>query len=85
MLGWTVAESTDDRVELVTASSYLRASLVASRDEGRVSLTTSLTYLRPAIARPVWLAVGPLHRLIAPVLLRRATRPSGAPPSGASR
>jgi len=45
------------------------------REDGpRAVLTTRLRYQRKVAARAVWLSVGPLHRILAPLLMRRSTR-----------
>ncbi|MDT4920315.1 MAG: hypothetical protein QOI15_1217 [Pseudonocardiales bacterium] len=75
VLGWEVVESDDDLVRLTATSPLATAMLVGRRLEGsRMRLTTFLCYRRPALARPIWAAVGPAHRRIAPYLLNRAAR-----------
>ena len=74
VLGWPVVRSEPDVVQLETRSPVLgRAVIVGQRAaEGTARISTYLFYRRPRLARLLWAAVGPLHRRIAPYLLRRA-------------
>jgi hypothetical protein len=68
--GWRIEESDD---HLVRVSAH--GALFNGRIEGRtqadvVTLTTTLDY-RTRRARAVWSVIGPLHRFLAPRLLRR--------------
>ena len=75
VLGWRIITD-DPGVVRLDASGPLAAAMIMGRrlDPTRMQLTTSLSYRRPALARAVWAFVGPLHRTIAPLLLRRAAR-----------
>jgi hypothetical protein len=73
ILGWRIVSSTPDVVRLEAAGSLAGAVLVGRRvGPTRMRLTTALAYRRPGLARSVWACVGPLHRLLAPLLLKRA-------------
>jgi hypothetical protein len=72
VLGWRVLVAEPEVVHLSAAGALFRGDIIARRtspDSAR--LMTALRYERP-VARPVWLLVGPLHRTLAPYLLRRA-------------
>ena len=72
ILGWDTVSSTAEALHLTTDGPLLHADLVARRTSDRTaSVTTSLTY-RGRGARLLWVVVGPLHRRMAPYLLRRA-------------
>jgi hypothetical protein len=72
ILGWRVLRSEDDVLHMRTEGPLLRAEIVARRtSESAAGFTTFLFYKRrgtPAL----WLVIGPLHRRVAPYLLRRA-------------
>jgi len=75
VLGWRVAEQTPDRIRLEAAGPLVSAVIDGQRlSASSLRLTTSLRYERP-LARALWVVVGPLHRRIAPLLLRRTARP----------
>ena len=72
VLGWHIAQSSQDVCHLQAGGPLLRAHIVARRTSPTTStLTTFLLYERRQM-RLLWLVVGPLHRAIAPFLLRRA-------------
>lgn len=72
LMGWRVTHSSQDAFQLQAGGPLLRAHIVARRTSPTTNrLTTSLLYERPAAAR-LWRVIGPLHRVIAPLLLRRA-------------
>jgi hypothetical protein len=50
-----------------------------SEDGRRAVLTTRLHYRHKVAARAAWAVVGPLHRLIAPELMKRTTRRGAIP------
>jgi hypothetical protein len=78
VLGWRIASRADDVVRLEASGSLAEAVIVGRMDATAIRLTTALSYRRPALARGVWIVIGPLHRRIAPLLLERAAR-EGAP------
>lgn len=72
VLGWRIVHSVDDVVHLRTGGPLLRAEIVARRTSpSAAGFSTFLSYESRA-ARPLWRVIGPLHRRIAPFLLRRA-------------
>ena len=74
ILGWRIMSSTQDEIRLETRSGLYHGVLIARRaDPHTARLVTSLTYDGRA-SRAVWTIVGPLHRLLAPLLLQRAVR-----------
>ena len=72
VLGWQIAHSDPDVIHLHAEGPLLAANLVARRTSPTgASLRTFLAY-RHAAAPVLWRVIGPLHRAIAPYLLRRA-------------
>jgi hypothetical protein len=71
VLGWRVLLSEPDVVHLQAQGGLARADIVARRTPTTAGVATSLSY-RHAAAPVLWWAIGPLHRAIAPYLLRRA-------------
>jgi hypothetical protein len=72
VLGWQTVSSTPEALHLRTEGPMLRAEIVARRRSDQTSgFSTFLFYKRPA-TRLLWIGVGPLHRAVAPYLLRRA-------------
>lgn len=72
VLGWPVKASTSDTLHLRAAGPLLSGDIFGRRTSPRrLVVTTSLDFERP-LARLLWMLVGPLHRLIAGYLLRRA-------------
>jgi hypothetical protein len=89
IIGWRIVTSEPDVVCIEAVGPILRAAISARRTSPRAAvLTTFLWYAHPR-ARLLWLVVGPLHRRVAPYLLRRAaeslttSRPPGAVTSAA--
>lgn len=74
LLGWTVTEAGDDRFRTEAGGPLYDGVLLATRAPDRLRLDTSLRYRRRVLSRAVWTVVGPVHRLLAPYLLRRAVR-----------
>jgi hypothetical protein len=74
VLGWRIVRSEPSLVRLEAESPLLgRGVIVGERPEPtRARVTTSLFFGRPALGRAIWTVVGPLHRRIAPYLMRRA-------------
>jgi hypothetical protein len=79
-IGWSITHSDHDEIVLSTDGSLMRGQLRLRREDGRRAvLTTRLHYRRKTAARAVWFIVGPLHRIIAPELMKRTARGSAAP------
>lgn len=87
--GWTIVRSARDEVVLAARGPLLCGELTLRRhDDRRAALTTRVHYRLPIAARAVWALVGPLHRIVAPRLMRRAAvmAPAAAPtPTTAAR
>lgn len=77
VLGWTVVADEPDMIELEAESTLLRAVVVMRRVEATWTFTTQLFYARRAQAPALWTVVGPLHRRIAPYLLKGAVASDG--------
>ena len=72
LMGWLVEQADREVLHLKTSGPLLGAHIIARRTSPTTCrMTTFLLYERPA-ARRLWVFVGPLHRAIAPLLLRRA-------------
>jgi hypothetical protein len=80
VLGWRIVTSEPDLIHLQASSPLMRGDLIGWRDDpARMTLSTYLSFNRPGTARLIWMAVGPLHRAIAPYLLVRAARAPRTP------
>jgi hypothetical protein len=74
ILGWRIVSSTADVLKLETGGPLMRAVIVARRTSPTTAIaSTFVFYERPATAH-LWRLVGPLHRRVAPYLLKRAAR-----------
>ena len=77
VIGWPIVRSDPDEIVLTTSGPLMRGELTLRRLDGRrATLTTRLHYRHKIAARTVWVMVGPLHRVVAPRLMERATRPA---------
>jgi hypothetical protein len=77
LIGWPIAHSDPDELVLTTSGPLMRGELTLRRlDSRRATLTTRVHYRHKIAARTVWSVVGPLHRVVAPRLVERATRPA---------
>lgn len=75
VLGWMVTHSYLDVVAVQASGPLLDATIIARRSEPtRAVLTTFVFYRHPVLAKVVWSLIGPVHRAVAPMLLRRAAR-----------
>jgi hypothetical protein len=74
VLGWEVLVREPDAVSLAAESPLLRARIIGRRVDARTARVTTVVEHRSRLARPVWVLVGPLHRAVVPLLLRRAAR-----------
>jgi hypothetical protein len=72
ILGWRVALSEPDVLHLRTAGPLLRADIVARRTSPTTAALATFLQYEHAAAPVLWRVIGPLHRTIAPYLLRRA-------------
>jgi len=73
VLGWQVTKLDPEDARLEASGPLITGHLVASRcDPHTVRLDTFLTFNKRRAAPAVWALVGPLHRRVAPYLLKRA-------------
>jgi hypothetical protein len=76
LIGWQITHSDPEELVLTTSGSLMRGELTLRREDGRrATLTTRVHYRSKRAARAVWTVVGPMHRVVAPQLMRRAARP----------
>jgi hypothetical protein len=73
LLGWKIADRGEKWMRIETASWFLTAHVVMHLDEGQISLASFIRYDRWPAAF-VWAPVSLIHRQVALVLVRRATR-----------
>jgi Protein of unknown function (DUF2867) len=74
VIGWSIVRSDNDEIVLAANGPLMHGELDLRRQDGRRAvLTTRVHYRHKFAARAVWLVVGPLHRAIAPRLLRDVT------------
>lgn len=79
IMGWEVVSAERDVMRLRATGSLMDGMLVARRaGPSAAVLETYVSYRRPVLGRIVWTAVGPIHRAVAPGLLRRAAATSAA-------
>ncbi|MBV8929593.1 MAG: DUF2867 domain-containing protein [Mycobacteriaceae bacterium] len=72
--GWVIMDNDHDHIVLWAGGPLVEGRIVARRPTPSTAvLETSVRYRRPLLAPMLWTAVGPLHRVVAPFLLRRAT------------
>ncbi|OBF63433.1 hypothetical protein A5787_15375 [Mycobacterium sp. 852002-50816_SCH5313054-b] len=71
IIGWPITRSDRDEVVLTTGGPLMRGELTLRRQDGRAALTTRVQYAHKIAARAVWAVVGPLHRDVAPQLVKR--------------
>ncbi len=75
LIGWPIVRSDPDELVLATRGPLMRGELTLRRQDGRRAvLITRLHYRRRVAARAVWALIGPLHRMVAPRLMRRSAR-----------
>jgi Protein of unknown function (DUF2867) len=73
LIGWQIVHSDPDEIVLTTSGPLMRGELTLRRLDGRrATLTTRVHYRHKKTARLVWSVVGPLHRMVAPQLIKRA-------------
>lgn len=75
LIGWPIVRSDPDELVLAVGGPLMRGELTLRRQDGRRAvLTTRLHYRRRIAAPAVWALIGPLHRVVAPRLMRRSAR-----------
>lgn len=72
VLGWETVSMTPDAFHIETRGPALRADIVARRTCGTTATVTTFLFYERRSTRLLWLVIGPLHRRVAPYLLRRA-------------
>lgn len=79
IIGWSIVRSDTDEIVLAANGPLMHGELDLRRQAGRRAvLTTRLHYRHQLAGRAVWLVIGPLHRVIAPALMKRTARATGA-------
>ncbi len=71
ILGWRIASREPDEVHLELHSVFMHAQLFLHLSNLTAVWSTHVYYTRP-LARPLWAAVGVIHRQMIPYLLGRA-------------
>jgi uncharacterized protein DUF2867 len=71
ILGWRIASREPDEVRLELHSALMKAQLALHLSSSTAVWSTRVYYTQP-LARPLWAAVGLIHRLMVPYLLGRA-------------
>jgi hypothetical protein len=75
VIGWTIVLSDRDEIVLAADGPLMRGQLRLRREDGpRAVLTTRLHYRHKIAASAVWIVVGPLHRTLAPLMMKRSAR-----------
>jgi hypothetical protein len=75
VIGWSITRSDADVIMLAANGPLMHGQLDMRRQDGRRAvLTTRLHYRHKITGRMVWAVVGPLHRTIAPQLMKRTAR-----------
>lgn len=72
ILGWRLLLSEDDVLHMRTDGPMLRAEIVARRTSPTSAVLATFLFYKRRSTGLLWLVIGPLHRAIAPYLLRRA-------------
>jgi Protein of unknown function (DUF2867) len=72
VIGWQIMRSDHDEIVLATGGPLMRGQLTLRRQDGqRLMLATRLHYRHKIAGRTVWAMVGPVHRAVAPLLVKR--------------
>jgi hypothetical protein len=72
IIGWSIMRSDADEVLLAADGPLMHGELDLRRQDGRRAVLTTRVHFRHQLAgRAVWFMVGPLHRAIAPQLMKR--------------
>jgi hypothetical protein len=74
ILGWPIAASDPTSIALQACSRVITARNIVSVNDGGVTWITIVRFDR-ALARPMWAMTAPIHHLMIPYLLTRASRP----------
>ena len=83
IMGWEVLSAEHDVMRLRATGPLMDGLLIARRaGPSEAVLETYVSYRRRVLGRIIWAAVGPVHRAVAPYLLRRAAATSAAGGNG---
>jgi hypothetical protein len=75
LIGWSITRLDADEIVLAANGPLMHGELDMRLQDGRRAvLTTRLHYRHKISGRMVWTVVGPLHRTIAPQLMKRTAR-----------
>jgi hypothetical protein len=74
ILGWRITNSSSDVLKLETGGPLMRAVIVARRSSPTSAMASTFVFYEHPLTVHVWRVVGPLHRRVAPYLLKRAAR-----------
>ena len=75
IIAWSITRSEADEIVLAADGPLMHGQLDLRRQDGRRAvLTTRLHYRHKFAGRMVWTMVGPLHRAVAPQLIKRTAR-----------
>ena len=72
VLGWRIRESDPDMIELAADGPLMSGLIVGRRTSPTTALIETFVFFHRKPAAMIWTLVGPLHRRIAPLLLKRA-------------
>ncbi len=72
VLGWRTLSSTPEALHVATEGPALRAEIVARRSSDTTATLTTFLFYKRRRTGLLWVVIGPLHRRVAPYLLRRA-------------
>ena len=72
ILGWHTVSSTPEALHLRTQGPLLRAEIVLRRGSPSTATVSTFLFYGHRFTPLLWRVVGPLHRRIAPYLMRRA-------------
>jgi hypothetical protein len=84
ILGWQIVTSEPDGIQLEASGPLMRGVLAARRGPAPSAVLHTCVYYRRPHARAIWACVSPVHRAIAPYLLKRAASALGAGDNSAS-
>ena len=74
ILGWRIAGSEHDVLQIEASGPLGRGVIVARRSAPTTAVATTYVFFTRRRSRVIWVFVGPLHRRVAPFLLTRAAR-----------
>lgn len=72
VLGWRIRVSDPDAIELAADGPLMSGVIVGRRTSPTTARIETFVFFHRASAATIWTLVGPLHRRIAPLLLKRA-------------